>query len=96
MSSTTWTTFVHKQTKESVSFHPVVVAGIISPGGNNLMVGNSFRTFGSCEILVGYSITPYDDKFYNCGNLIGRNTTLGLFDTYGLEFFASDKFSIYL
>jgi len=96
MSSTTWNTFIHEQTKESVSFHPVVVAGIVSFGGTNLMVGNSFRAFGTCEILFGYSFTPYDDMVYNCGNLIGSNTTVGLFGTFGLEFFVSDKFSTYI
>ena len=96
MSSLTWATFIHEQTKESVSFHPVIVGGIISFGGTSDLIFNTFRQYGACEILVGYSFTPYDNMVYNTGNLIGNNTTFGIFGTYGLEFFTKNKLSIFI
>ena len=96
MSSLTWATFIDEQTKESVSFHPVVLGGVICFGGTGDLVFNLFRQYGSCEILMGYSFTPYDDRIYHTGNLIGSNTTFGIFGTYGLEFFTKDKFSVFI
>ncbi|MFC2137764.1 hypothetical protein ACFLTE_06280 [Bacteroidota bacterium] len=96
MSSLTWATFINEQTKESVSFHPVVLGGVICFGGTNDLVLNTFRQYGACEILMGYSFTPYDNMIYNTGNLIGSNTTFGIFGTYGLEFFTKNKLSVYI
>jgi hypothetical protein len=96
MSSLTWATFINEQTKESVSFHPVVLAGIISFGGSGKLINDTFRSYGACELLTGYSFTPYDSWFYKVDNLIGKNLTIGIFGTFGLEFFTSDKSSIYI
>jgi hypothetical protein len=96
MSSLTWATFINEETKESVSFHPVVLGGVISFGGTNDLILNTFRQYGACEILMGYSFTPYDNLIYGTGNLIGSNITFGIFGTYGLEFFIKNKSSIFI
>ncbi len=96
MSSTNWTTFIHEETKQSVSFHPVVMAGVITLGGTNQFAGDAFRVFGNCELLVGYTFTPYDNMVYKCGNLVGDNITLGFFGTFGLEYFSSKISSVYI
>lgn len=96
MSSLTWATFIDYNTNDSVSFHPVVLAGIISFGGCGDIIKNLFRTYGSCEILLGYSFTPYDSAIYNVDNLIGDNLTFGIFGTFGLEFFTGKTLSVYV
>ena len=96
MSSLTWATFINEQTKESVSFHPVVIACILSFGGTGDVIHDFFRSYGSVEILTGYSFTPYDSLIYNVGNLLGNNITLGIFGVYGLEFFTSERLSVYI
>ena len=95
MSSLIWATFIHYDTKESVSFHPVVLAGILSFGGCGDMIKDLFRSYGSCEVLLGYSFTPYDSAIYNVNNLIGDNLTIGIFGTFGLEFFLSKTISVF-
>jgi len=72
------------------------MAGIVSIGGTSKYFLRRIRTYGSVEILIGHTFTPYDDAFNNSGNLIGDNTTIGLFSIYGLEFFSSDNTSLYI
>jgi len=77
MSSLTWATFIH-QNGESVSFHPVVVAGVVTVGGASPMIQDVYRMDGGMDFLLGYSFTPYDSAIYGTGNLIGKNLTFAL------------------
>jgi len=95
MSSLTWATFIH-QNGESVSFHPVVVGGVLSCGGSSPFIEDRFRMYGGMDILLGYSFTPYDSIIYDIGNLIGENLTFALWGYYGIEVFTEEKISYLL
>ena len=96
MSATTWTTFVNMETDETVSFHPVVVGGVISVGTVGPMVNDELRVYGGTDILLGYSFTPYDSLAYGVGNLIPPNLTFGVWGHFGFEYFISDMSSVYV
>jgi len=96
MSALTWATFIHKDTGESVSFHPVVATGVFSFGGYSPMIYGCVRMYGGSDLLLGYSFTPYDSLIYGTGNLIGQNLTFGVFGYFGLEFFTSERATVFL
>lgn len=96
MSSITWVTFVHMETSETVSFHPVVAGVVVSVGTVGPLVHDEFRVYGGSDILLGYSFTPYDSLFYGVGNLIPRNLTFGVWGHFGFDYFTSDTSSIYV
>ena len=60
MSAITWTTFVNMDAAEPVSFHPVIVCGVVSVGTVGPLVNDEIRVYGGTDILLGYSFTPYD------------------------------------
>ena len=95
MSSCTWATFIH-QNGESVSFHPVVAAGVVAVGGASPMIQDVYRMYGGMDFLLGYSFTPYDSAIYGTGSLIGKSLTFALWGFYGLELFTDEKISYYL
>lgn len=95
-SSLTWCTFIHSETGELVSFHPVVAAGVVSFGGSGPILYGKLRPYGATDIIVGYSFTPYDDLVYGCGNLIGPNLTLGVTGYFGIELFTSERLAMFL
>lgn len=92
LSSLTWATFIHRN-GQSVSFHPVVVGGVLSCGGASPLFEDAYRMYGGMDVLVGYSFTPYDSLIYRTGNLIGRNLTFALWGYYGIELFTAEKVS---
>ena len=96
MSSITWVTFIDMETKESVSFHPFILAGIITMGGSSTYWKDNFRVYGYTEVLIGHSLTPYDSYFYDEPNLIGKNVTYGIFGLFGIEFLTSRRMSLFI
>ncbi len=96
MSAITWTTFVNMETAETVSFHPVVVGGVVSVGTVGPIVNDEIRVYGGSDILLGYSFTPYDSMAYGVSNLIPPNLTFGVWGHFGLEYFLSQKSSVYI
>ncbi len=94
MSSFTWATFINQQTKEAVSFHPVVVGGVVSFGGCSPVLRDFIRMRGSADILLGWSFTPYDSLIYRVGNLIGDNLTFAILGSFGMEVFTSDTIAV--
>jgi hypothetical protein len=96
MSSITWVTFVNMETSETVSFHPVVVGGVVSVGTDGPLMNDEFRVYGGSDILLGYSFTPYDSLAYDVGNLIPSNLTFGVWGRSGFDYFTSDTSSIYV
>lgn len=96
MSSITWTTFVNKDTKETASFHPVVVGGSLGIGSVGPMVNDELRMYGGCDLLLGYSFTPYDSLFYKTKNLIPPNLTYAVWGYFGFEYFTSDNSSFFI
>ena len=96
MSALTWATFIHKDTLEQVSFHPVVAAGVFSFGGYSPMIYGCVRMYGGSDLLLGYSFTPYDSLIYGTGNLIGQNLTFAVLGHFGLEFLTSERSSVFL
>ncbi len=96
MSSITWVTFVHMETSETVSFHPVVVGAVVSVGTIGPLINDAFRVYGGSDLLLGYSFTPYDSLAYGIGNLIPRNLTFGVWGHFGFDYFTSDTTSIYI
>ena len=92
MSSVTWATFIHKDGR-SVSFHPVVVGGVVSVGGASPLFDETYRMYGGMDFLLGYSFTPYDSLIYKTGNLIGPNLTFGVWGYGGIEVFTAQKLS---
>ncbi|MBI9106976.1 MAG: hypothetical protein JEZ04_09550 [Spirochaetales bacterium] len=96
MSAITWTNFTNMNTGESVSFHPVVLGGLISVGGGSPMIEDHLKVYGGSDIFIGYSMTPYDSLFYQVDNLFPPNITFGIWGHFGLEFFTSEKNSIFI
>lgn len=96
MSSITWATFVNMETKETVSFHPVVVGVVVSAGTIGHLVDDELRVYGGTDILLGYSFTPYDSLAYGVANLIPPNLTIGVWGHFGFDYFTSDTSSIYV
>lgn len=95
MSSITWATFIH-QNGESVSFHPAVLGGIITCGGNSPFIDDRFRMYGAADLFLGWSFTPYDSLIYKTGNLIGKNITFGIWGYYGAEIFTAENIAYYV
>jgi hypothetical protein len=96
MSAITWTTFVNMETAETVSFHPVVVGGVVSMGTVGPLVNDELRIYGGTDMLLGYSFTPYDSLAYGVGNLIPPNLTFGVWGHFGFEYFLSQTSSVYI
>ena len=96
MSSITWVTFVNMETSETVSFHPVVVGAVVSVGTVGPLVNDELRVYGGSDILLGYSLTPYDSLAYGVGNLIPPNLTFGVWGHFGFDYFTSETSSIYV
>jgi len=96
MSSITWVTFINMETSEAVSFHPVVVGGVVSVGTIGPLTNDELRVYGGTDILLGYSFTPYDSLVYDVGNLIPPNLTFGVWGHFGFDYFTSDTSSIYV
>ena len=92
MSSLTWATFIH-QNGESVSFHPMTAAGILSVGGYSPMLQDTYRMYGYSDFLLGYTFTPYDNMAYGTGNLLGPNLTFGVLGNFGIELFTAENMS---
>ena len=96
MSAITWTTFVNKDTKETASFHPVVVGGSIGVGSVGPPVNDELRMYGGSDLFLGYSFTPYDSLFYGIGNLIPPNLTFAVWGYFGFEYFTSPSSSFFV
>jgi len=96
LSSMTWATFIDLRTGESVSLHPDVVGGIVSFGGYSPGFRDDLRAYGGCDILIGYSFTPWDSAIYGTGNLIGNNLTFAILGYAGIELFTSPRMAVYL
>ncbi|MBN1686661.1 MAG: hypothetical protein JW852_08400 [Spirochaetales bacterium] len=94
LSSLTWATFINLETGGSVSFHPDVVAGVVSFGGSSPLVHGALRAHGAVGLLLGYSFTPWDSAIYGVPNLIGPNFTFALTGTFGLELFTAPRVSV--
>jgi hypothetical protein len=95
MSSITWVTFIHEDGR-SVSVHPVVVAGALSFGGRSPLLEEKYRMYGGMEVLLGYSLTPYESAIYGTANLIGDTLTFLLSGFFGAEVFTAPNVSWYL
>jgi hypothetical protein len=95
-SSLTWATFRDLGTGITVSLHPDVIAGVLSFGGVSPFVLGPVRMYGACELLLGYSFTPWDSIVYGTGNLIGPNFTYGVLGHFGIELFTTPSMSVYL
>ena len=74
-SSLTWATFIDYDTKEAISFHPLVASGVLSFGGVSPLIYDALRMYGGMDLLLGYSFMPYDSADYGVPNLIGENLT---------------------
>ena len=96
MSAITWTTFVNMETSETVSFHPVVVGGVVSVGTVGPVVNDELRIYGGSDLFLGYTFTPYDSFAYGVGNLVPPNLTFGVWGHFGFEYFIGDRSSIYV
>jgi hypothetical protein len=96
LSSLTWATFINKDTAEAVSFHPVVVGGVVSIGGVSPFVDDSVRMYGGTDLFLGYSFTPYDSYFYGTGNLIPSNLTFAVVGYFGFEYFTGERSSFFI
>ena len=94
-SSLTWATFIHMETEEAVSFHPVMAAGIVSFRGNSPPIYDVLIMYGGTDLLVGYTFTPYDSLIYGTGNLVGNNVTFGVIGYFGFEVMTSPKMSFF-
>ena len=95
-SAITWTTFVNMETDETVSFHPVVVGGVVSVGSVGPFNDQPLRMYGGSDFFLGYSFTPYDSLYYDVGNLIGPNLTFAITGYFGFEYFTSEKSSFHI
>ncbi|MFC1503985.1 hypothetical protein ACFL6D_01060 [Spirochaetota bacterium] len=95
MSSLTWATFKDEH-GDVYSVHPTVVAGIVSFGGFSPIFHNNLKAYGGCDIMVGYSFTPWEDLIYKTGNLFGENMTYGFFGFFGFELFTSDRIAYFI
>ena len=95
-SATTWTTFINMDTSEQVSFHPVVVGGVLSMGGESPFVDSAVRMHGGMDLFLGHSFTPYDGWFYETANLIGPNLTFAILGFFGFEYFTSDASAFFI
>lgn len=95
-SSLTWATFRDLNTGTTVSVHPDVIAGVLSFGGVSPFVSGPVRMYGACDVLLGYSFTPWDSLIYGIGNLIGTNLTYGLLGYFGIELFTTPSMSVHL
>ena len=94
-SSLTWATFINMETEESVSFHPVLAAGVLSFRGNSPMLFDVLMMYGGTDLLAGYTFTPYDTLIYGTGNLVGDNLTFGIFGYFGIELLTGRKISFF-
>jgi hypothetical protein len=95
-SSLTWATFYNMDTMETVSFHPVLAAGVLSFGGSSPLLYGVVRMYGGTDLLLGYTFTPYDSAIYGIGNLVGDNLTFAILGYFGLEFFTSPRLAVFL
>jgi hypothetical protein len=95
-SSLTWATFRNLETGTTVSFHPDVIVGVVSFGGVSPFVVGPVRMYGACDLLFGYSFTPWDSAIYDTGNLIGPNLTWGVLGYFGIELFTTPTMSVHL
>jgi hypothetical protein len=81
---------------EYASFHPCVVGGAVSFGGCSPMIAERLRAYGSFEVLLGHSFTPWDDAVFGVGNLFGPNLTWIASGQLGLELFTNSRTAFYL
>jgi hypothetical protein len=95
-SSLTWATFVDYDSGDSVSFHPMVAAGVLSCGGMSPMLYDAVRVYGGTDLMLGYSFMPYDSAIYGVPNLIGDNLTFAVLGYFGLEFFTAPRLSVFV
>lgn len=95
-SALTWTTFINMETDETVSFHPITAAGVVSVGGGSPLLHEFIKAYGGMELMAGYTFTPYDDLAYDCGNLLGENFTFAVLGHFGIEFFTAPTISVYI
>ena len=96
MSAITWTSFTNMNTDESVSFHPVVLGGLISLGGGSPLIADLIKVYGGADFFLGHSMTPYDSLFYEVDNLFPPNLTFGIWGHFGLEFFTSENTAVFI
>jgi hypothetical protein len=94
-SSLTWATFINMESEETVSFHPVIAAGIVSFKGNSPPIHGVLLMYGGTDLLVGYTFTPYDSLIYETGNLVGDNVTFGVIGYFGFELMTGRKISFF-
>lgn len=95
-SSLTWATFTDLGTGQTVSLHPDFIAGVLSFGGVSPFVLGPVRMYGACDLLLGYTFTPWDSLVYGTGNLVGANLTYGVLGHFGIELFTTPKMSVHL
>ena len=95
LSGLTYATYIDTAGKY-VSFHPCVVGGAISMGGNSPLFHDLLRAYGAFELTLGYSFTPWDDLVYHTGNLIGPNLTYIASGVCGMELFTSRKVAFFI
>jgi len=95
LSSLTYATYIDTA-GEWVSCHPCVIGGAVSIGGRSPCIRDLLRAYGSFELLLGYSFTPWDDFVTHRGNLFGKNLTYVASGVCGLEVFASRRVAYFM
>jgi hypothetical protein len=95
LSSLTYATYIDSAGKY-VSFHPCVVGGALAMGGRSPVYRDLLRAYGTFELMLGHSFTPWDDFVAHTGNLTGRNLTYIASGVCGLELFTSRRTAIFL
>jgi len=95
LSALTYATYIDSA-GEYVSFHPCVVGGAVSFGGCSPLIAERLRAYGSFEVLLGHSFTPWDDAVIGVGNLFGPNLTWIASGQLGLEVFTGPRTAFYV
>jgi hypothetical protein len=96
LSSLTWATFSNLETGELVSFHPDVAGGVVAFGGSSPLLLGALRMYGQCDLMLGYTFTPWDSLAYGVGNLVGDNLTYAVWGSFGIELFTAPTISVFL
>jgi hypothetical protein len=73
-----------------------VLGGALAFGGASPLIREFVRAYGTFDVLLGVSFTPYDSAIYQAPNLIGDNLTFVLSGHFGLEFYTAPSLSVYV
>jgi hypothetical protein len=95
LSALTYATYIDSA-GDYVSFHPCVIGGAVSFGGCSPVIAERLRAYGSFEVLLGHSFTPWDNAVTGAGNLFGPNLTWVASGQMGLEVFTGSRTAVYL